>query len=797
MTSSQGFAESQSPRLGSPGNRSTSSFTFHTPLSRTVNCSTNENNPIKVICRVRPENSWEARKGRSIVGFPNSETISIHGRDVTNTFTFDRVFDHNASQLDVYQYSISEIVDDVFNGYNGTVLAYGQTGAGKSYTMMGSPLDYNEKGIIPRISEEIFSRINNGSPDIEYTVAVSFMEIYMEQIKDLICIAHNDNPEYKFEIHEDKTNGIYVTGLSQQFANSEEDLLRILGEGIKYRSTSATNMNSESSRSHTIFELKLTQKHIETEVSKYSRLFLVDLAGSEKVDKTGSQGQTLQEAKKINLSLSALGNVINSLTDGKSTHVPYRDSKLTRILQESLGGNSRTSLIINCSPSSLNELETISTLRFGTRAKFIKNEAHVNTELSPAALKNKVNQLEKLNENNQAYIKQLEQELDHWRTNGNAHAAASTSPSSPGTQMVVRKSSMHSRLPVLSLASTMQTAVPNNDEVERRDRKIEELENIILNLKVQNLRSSHNEDSKMFALENSLHNISNKLNEVELININLRKHLLISEKIIESRDKKIQRLKMALKDQQMQISREALSFRNRLGEIQLRLEELNKHKQEELSVQKDLLMAERGRMATATPTAFANETPFTNDDVVTISDVDPDPSLIDSDDESNELSADESKETIGDSPESYEQETILDDSHSRSGRASIGVSSRASTTISKLSDYGFSIYSSKRLNSPRSEKTSITELESDIINYQHEYVSIGDFLKESRKKFSQYNPSLRSSSTIGEDNGGDTSSMADMFDEGPKQPKKHTQGFNLKIVKPMRSGSLGICLGVN
>ena len=153
-------------------------------------------------------------------------------------------------------------------------------------------------------------------------------------------------------------------------------------------------MNEESSRSHTIFQVKLTQKHMETEVIKRSNLFLVDLAGSEKVDKTGAQGQTLEEAKKINSSLSALGNVINALTDGKSTHIPYRDSKLTRILQESIGGNSRTSLIINCSPSSFNELETLSTLRFGTRAKSIKNSAHVNTELSTASLKNRITQLE-------------------------------------------------------------------------------------------------------------------------------------------------------------------------------------------------------------------------------------------------------------------------------------------------------------------------------------------------------------------------------------------------------------------
>ncbi|RLV93386.1 Kinesin heavy chain [Spathaspora sp. JA1] len=754
----------------------------------------NSNNPIKVICRFRPENEWELKKGKSIVEFPDTETVTVHGREFTNNFTFDRVFEPHASQLDVYQFSISDIVDDLLNGYNGTVLAYGQTGSGKSHTIMGPTLDYSEKGIVPRISEEIFARINNGSADMEYTVAVSFMEIYMEQIKDLIDISHNDNPDYKFEIHEDKTNGIYVTGLYQPFVTSEEDIIRILSEGLKYRSTSSTNMNLESSRSHTIFELKLVQKHIETEVTKRSRLFLVDLAGSEKVAKTGSQGQTLQEAKKINSSLSTLGNVINALTDGKSKHVPYRDSKLTRILQESLGGNSRTSLIINCSPSSFNELETISTLRFGTRAKFIKNKAHVNTELSPAALKNRVAQLEKLNENNQMYIKQLEQELAT-RRSSSAAVTPSMSEYSPSLRkqrsmgtLSHKSSNLQSRLPVLSVVSSPSvTSRTNEEEIERRDKKIEELENVILNLKVQNLRSSHSEESKLFSLENSLHNISNKLNEVELININLRKHLLISEKIIESRDTKIQRLKVALRDQQSQISQEALGFRNRLGEIQLRLEELNRHKQEELSIQRDLLLVERSNMATPSIDAA-----FGTDDIVTISDVDPDPSLIDIDDENNSSEGEDRKVS------SSEDETSISPNDNLRGRDSIGVVSTTSTALTNtFSEQGFSIYSSKRLNSlnsPKSEKTSIHELESDIINFQQEYVSIGEFLKESRRKFTLSSPTLGPNPYISDEDN-ETSSMSAMFEEIPNDTKHNkrrtSHGFNLKIVKPVREGSLG------
>lgn len=174
-------------------------------------------------------------------------------------------------------------------------------------------------------------------------------------------------------------------------------------------------MNAESSRSHSIFVLTISQKNIETGSIRSGQLFLVDLAGSEKVGKTGATGQTLEEAKKINKSLSALGNVINSLTDGTSRHIPYRDSKLTRILQESLGGNSRTTLIINCSPSSFNDAETLSTLRFGVRAKTIKNKARMNVELSPAELKALLKEAKGRVVLFQEYVGELEWELSLWR----------------------------------------------------------------------------------------------------------------------------------------------------------------------------------------------------------------------------------------------------------------------------------------------------------------------------------------------------------------------------------------------
>lgn len=314
-------------------------------------------------------------------------------------------------QSDIFDYSIRPTVDDLLNGYNGTVFAYGQTGAGKSYTMMGSSIDDEVgRGVIPRIVQQIFASIMSSPSTIEYTVRVSYMEIYMERIRDLMAPSNDNLP-----VHEEKNRGVYVKGLLEIYVSSVDEVYEVMRRGGNARAVAATNMNQESSRSHSIFVITVTQKNVETGSAKSGQLFLVDLAGSEKVGKTGASGQTLEEAKKINKSLSALGMVINSLTDGKSSHVPYRDSKLTRILQESLGGNSRTTLIINCSPSSYNDAETLSTLRFGMRAKSIKNKAKVNAELSPVELKQLLGKAKTQITTFENYIVSLEGEVQLWR----------------------------------------------------------------------------------------------------------------------------------------------------------------------------------------------------------------------------------------------------------------------------------------------------------------------------------------------------------------------------------------------
>src|SRR3984885_320812 len=315
----------------------------------------------------------------------------------------------SSQQIDIFDFSIRSTVEDVMNGYNGTVFAYGQTGAGKSFTMMGDMDDRGLKGVIPRIMEQIFDAIMTASSTIEFTVGIGYMEIYMERIRDLMAPSNDNLP-----INEGP-RGPFVKGLREIFVSSVDEVYQALHIGQRSRATASTNMNLESSRSHSIFVVTIKQKDTSSGTEKVGTLYLVDLAGSEKVGKTGASGQTLEEAKKINKSLSALGMVINALTDGKSSHIPYRDSKLTRILQESLGGNSRTTLIINCSPSSYNDAETLSTLRFGMRAKTIKNKAKINAELSPAELKRQLKSVQSKALTFEKYIASLDVELQQWR----------------------------------------------------------------------------------------------------------------------------------------------------------------------------------------------------------------------------------------------------------------------------------------------------------------------------------------------------------------------------------------------
>lgn len=363
---------------------------------------------IKVACRVRPLNAKESLTGDHLILNFSHDLRSISLESPSSlSFRYDRVFSPEISQKEVYEEIGKPIVDSVMEGFNGTILAYGQTSSGKTYTIMGPDInDPIRKGLIPRMVSTLFADIKESPPTLEFSVKVAYCEIYLEKIRDLLFPSKNN-----LKVSEDRARGIYIRNLSEEYVSNADEVFSLFRAGNKNREVAATLMNEESSRSHTIFMISIVQSNTSDFSVKTGKMFIVDLAGSEKLAKSPCEGKRLDETKNINKSLSTLGNVIFSLTDGKSTHIPYRDSKLTRVLQDSLGGNSKTSLIITCAPSGICEAETISTLRFGLRAKAVKNMPKVNKELSVAELKILLEKANECVEIREKKIEWLEQKL--------------------------------------------------------------------------------------------------------------------------------------------------------------------------------------------------------------------------------------------------------------------------------------------------------------------------------------------------------------------------------------------------
>nr|XP_009688816.1 PREDICTED: kinesin-like protein KIF1A isoform X10 [Struthio camelus australis] len=358
---------------------------------------------VKVAVRVRPFNSREmSRESKCIIQMSGSTTTILNPKQPKETpksFSFDYSYwshttpaDINyASQKQVYRDIGEEMLQHAFEGYNVCIFAYGQTGAGKSYTMMGKQ-EKDQQGIIPQLCEDLFSRINDTTNDnMSYSVEVSYMEIYCERVRDLLSPKNKGN----LRVREHPLMGPYVEDLSKLAVTSYNDIQDLMDSGNKARTVAATNMNETSSRSHAVFNIIFTQKRhdAETDITteKVSKISLVDLAGSERADSTGAKGTRLKEGANINKSLTTLGKVISALAEmdsgpnknkkkKKTDFIPYRDSVLTWLLRENLGGNSRTAMVAALSPADINYDETLSTLRYADRAKQIRCNAVINED---------------------------------------------------------------------------------------------------------------------------------------------------------------------------------------------------------------------------------------------------------------------------------------------------------------------------------------------------------------------------------------------------------------------------------
>lgn len=373
-----------------------------------------KNQNIQVAVRCRPRNSQEIKSGSADVVDINNQTKEITVRQDMNymdkgnnkTFSFDKVFGPKSKQIDIYQSMVCPVIDEVLQGYNCTIFAYGQTGTGKTFTMEGDRLDSEEfswqddplAGIIPRAMHQLFELLNIMEECAEFSVRVSFLEIYNEELFDLLGTSLDSQ---KLRLFEDTTKkgSVVIQGLEEVIVHSRNEVYHILERGAARRQTAATLLNAQSSRSHSLFMVTIHMKENNIngeEFLKTGKLNLVDLAGSENIGRSGAVEKRAREAGTINQSLLTLGRVITALVEN-APHVPYRESKLTRLLKDSLGGRTKTSIIATISPAACNLEETLSTLDYAQRAKNITNKPEINQKLTKKALiKEYTEEIEKL-----------------------------------------------------------------------------------------------------------------------------------------------------------------------------------------------------------------------------------------------------------------------------------------------------------------------------------------------------------------------------------------------------------------
>ncbi|XP_056382654.1 kinesin-like protein KIF18A isoform X2 [Hyla sarda] len=383
---------------------------------------------VRVVVRVRPPNEREKVANftnvvqvvdKHILVFdPKVEEVNFfHGRSAANRdiakkknkdlkFVFDCVFDENSTQQEIFDQTTKFVLDGVLNGYNCTVLAYGATGAGKTHTMLGSP---GQPGVMYLTMMDLYNRIDSMKDEKLCNVAVSYLEVYNEQIRDLLGNSGS------LAVREDAQKGVVVQGLTLHQPKSAENILQLLDYGNKNRTQHPTDMNATSSRSHAVFQIYLRQQDKSASINqnvKIAKMSLIDLAGSERASATNAKGARLREGTNINRSLLALGNVINALADPKTKkqHIPYRNSKLTRLLKDSLGGNCHTIMIAAVSPSSLSYDDTYNTLKYANRAKDIKSAVKSNV----VSLDSHISQYAKICEQQKKEITMLKEKLKNY-----------------------------------------------------------------------------------------------------------------------------------------------------------------------------------------------------------------------------------------------------------------------------------------------------------------------------------------------------------------------------------------------
>ncbi|KAM9860980.1 kinesin-like protein KIF18A [Aulostomus maculatus] len=398
---------------------------------------------VKVVVRVRPTNEREkVENSRNVVQVvdkhmlifdPKEEDRSCFGpqrlrnRNINKKankdlkFVFDHVFGEDSTQVDIFENTTKGVIDGVMNGFNCTVFAYGATGAGKTHTMLGSQ---DEPGVMYRTMKELFKRMDDVKEEKEFAVAFSYLEVYNEQIRDLLA---NAGP---LAVREDSSKGVVVQGLTLHQPKSAEHILEALDSGNRNRTQHPTDMNATSSRSHAVFQIYLRQQDKTASLNPnvcIAKMSLIDLAGSERASTTNAKGARLREGANINRSLLALGNVINALADPKSkkAHIPYRDSKLTRLLKDSLGGNCRTVMIANVSPSSKSYDDTHNTLKYANRAKEIKSSLKSNV----VSLDSHIGQYAVICERQRQEILQLKQKLQEYEKKNMVAGTLNTIPS--------------------------------------------------------------------------------------------------------------------------------------------------------------------------------------------------------------------------------------------------------------------------------------------------------------------------------------------------------------------------------